>query len=198
MGAVETETTMAYSSTIPILRLPGLGCTFARFSFADPQETVMKSRLLFFAIPAAIMLTACQPATTELTEEQKAAIEDTIQQLNTELTVAMNARDFDSWLLSLSDDIRWGFPYGYSSHADIEGTLRSMLDAATDTEWGLDWDETFVRVLGPDAAVLWGTYTLRGSDGAQIHATQVYARVDGEWKIVHGHSTVAAPPPEAG
>ncbi len=68
----------------------------------------MKSRLLFFAIPAAIVLTACQPATTELTEEHKAAIEDTIQQLNTELTVAMNARDCDSWLLSLSDDIRWG------------------------------------------------------------------------------------------
>ena len=154
-------------------------------------------RLVFAVLSLAFLATACQPATTELTEEQKAAIADTIRQVNNELNAAINARDVDSWLLGLSDDIRWGMTYGYGSLANIEGMLRPALAAAADTEWGMDWGEPAVRVLGPDAAVLWGTYTVRGSAGVRTHTTLVYARVDGEWKIVHGHSTDAEPLPEA-
>lgn len=154
-------------------------------------------RRIVLAAFALTVLAACQPATTELTEEQKAAIADTIQQVNTEHAVAMNARDLDSWLSGLSDDIRWAIPYGYGSHSQIEDAVRSGLDAATDTTgWGMDWEETHVRVLGPDAAVLWGTYAARFYDDERVHTTLVYARVDGEWKVVHGHSTNAEPPPE--
>jgi uncharacterized protein (TIGR02246 family) len=156
-------------------------------------------RRFILAAFALTLLAACQPATTELTEEQRAAITDTIQQVHTELGEALNARDLDSWLSGLSDDIRWAIPYGYGSHSQIENAVRSGLDAATDTtEWGMDWEETFVRVLGPDVAVLWGTYAARGTDGERVHTTLVYARVDGEWKVVHGHSTDAVPPPETG
>jgi len=151
-------------------------------------------RRFVFAAFALTVLAACQPVATEMTEEQKAEIAETIQQMNTELAVAMNARDLDSWLSGLSDDIRWAIPYGYGSHSQIEDAVRS---APTDTtEWGMDWEETFVRVLGPDAAVLWGTYAARGTEGERVHTTLVYAHVDGEWKVVHGHSTDAEQPPE--
>ena len=153
--------------------------------------------LVFAVLSLAFLVSACQPTTNELTAEQKAAIADTIRQVNSELNAAINARDLDSWLLGLSDDVRWGMTYGYGSLVNIEGLLRSESAAAADTEWGQDWGEPAVRVLGPDAAVLWGTYVVRGSAGLRVHTTLVYARVDGEWKIVHGHSTDAPPPRES-
>ena len=150
-------------------------------------------RLAFAALSLAFLATACQPATTELTEEQKAAIADTVNQLHASLTDALNARDADRFFASYSDDMLWGGAYGFGTRAVVEDAVRAGMESSTDAEWDISWYDTAVKVLGPDTAVFWGSY---GGGDERTHTTLVYARVDGEWKMVHAHASPAESPPE--
>jgi ketosteroid isomerase-like protein len=62
------------------------------------------------------------------------------------------------------------------------------------------WDDVYVTRLGPDAAVLTGTWTIpHQTPTNQTHVlagawTAVFRRIDGRWKIVHEH--LSEPPPQ--
>ena len=63
----------------------------------------MKSRSLFFAIPTAMMLTACQPVAVELTEEQKAEIVAEVDSLTNEWWAAWETFDVERGLSFIYD-----------------------------------------------------------------------------------------------
>ncbi len=143
------------------------------------------------ALSLAFLVTACQPATTELTEEQKAAIEEEVRQSADDLGDAWNARDFDQFRSFLADDLRWAIsPVPFFTIEDMEPGLRAYMSGISETT---SEDEMFVRVLGPDAAVVGLTshetvVDVNGvSSSVRIAGTFVWARIDGVWKLVHGH-----------
>lgn len=150
-------------------------------------------RLTLAALSLAFLVTACQPATTELTEEQKAAVEEEVSQLQADLGDAWSALDFDRFRSFLADDLRWAISPGpFLTMEDLEPGLRAYMSGISEIT-SEDEDLLFVRVLGPDAAVAgWTSHeTVVDVDGVSSSVattgTLVWARVDGVWKVVHGH-----------
>ncbi len=148
-------------------------------------------RLPLAALSLAFLVTACQPATTELTDEQKAAIEEEVRQMQADMGDAYSALDFDRFRSFLADDLRWAFsPAPFLTMEDIEPGIRAVMSGISETT---SEDEMFVRVLGPDAAVVGLTshetvVDVNGvSSSVRTAMTLVWARVDGVWKVVHGH-----------
>ena len=149
-------------------------------------------RLALAALSLPLLVTACQPATTELTEERKAAIEEEVRQTADDLGDAWNARDFDRFRSFFADDLRWGIsPWPFLTMKDIEPEMRAYLSGISETT--LEDEDSFVRVLGPDAAVYsWMSHeTVVDANGVsssvRTAGTFVWARVGGVWKVVHGH-----------
>jgi len=149
-------------------------------------------RLTLAALSLAFLVTACQPATTELTEEQKAAVEEEVRQLQADLGDAWRTLDFDQFRPFFADDLRWAIsPRPFLTMEDIEPGLRAYVSGISETT--LEDEDSFVRVLGPDAAVVgWTSHeTVVDVDGVSSSVgttgTFVWARVDGVWKVVHGH-----------
>ncbi len=148
-------------------------------------------RLTLAALSLAFLVTACQPATTELTEEQKVAIEEEVRQVHADMGDAWSANDFDGWRSFFADDLRWGMPpVPFFTMADMEPGVRALMSETRETT---SEDDLFVRVLGPDAAVVGLTshatvVDVNGvSRNEETAMTLVWARVDGVWKVVHGH-----------
>ena len=148
-------------------------------------------RLALAALSLAFLVTACQPATTELTEEQKAAIEEEVRQTVDDMGDAYSALDFDRFRSFLADDLRWAISLvPFLTMEDIEPALRAYMSGISETT---SEDELFVRVLGPDAAVVGLTshetvVDVNGvSSSTRTALTLVWARADGVWKLVHGH-----------
>ena len=83
-------------------------------------------RLTLAALSLAFLVTACQPATTELTEEQEAAIEEEVRQTLDDMGDAGSALDFDRLRSFLADDIRWAIsPAPFLTMEDIEPGFRA-------------------------------------------------------------------------
>ncbi len=142
---------------------------------------------------------ACQPTTTELTADQRAAIRDTVTQLADEIVEAFRTRDIARYMAPHASEFVW-------VENGVIGTNRDSLEAA----WGslfatfqeitsVNWRDVYVDVLGPDAAVFTGSFDWTGVDtaGAQIAAngvwTTIWARRDEGWKIIHGHESFVTP-----
>ena len=149
-------------------------------------------RLALAALSLAFLVTACQPATTELTEEQRATIEEEVRQMQDDAGDAYRALDFDRARSFLADDLRWAFsPVRFLTMEDLEPALRAYMSGISETT--LEDEDSFVRVLGPDAAVYsWTSHEtvvdVNGvSSSVRTAGTFVWARVDGVWKVVHGH-----------
>ncbi len=149
-------------------------------------------RLALAALSSAFLITACQPATTELTDEQKAAVEEEVRQLQADLGDAYRALDSDRLNSFFADDVRWAISPGpFLTMEDIEPGIRAYTSGIS--EITLEDEDSFVRVLGPDAAVVgWTSHeTVVDVDGVSSSVgttgTFVWARVDGVWKVVHGH-----------
>ncbi len=149
-------------------------------------------RLALAALSLAFLVTACQPATTELTEEQKAAIEEEVRQTQDDMDDAWSALDFDRFRSFFADDLRWAIsPWPFLTMEDIEPGFRAYVSGISETT--LEDEDSFVRVLGPDAAVYgWTSHEtvvdVNGvSSSVRTAGTFVWARVDGVWKVVHGH-----------
>jgi uncharacterized protein (TIGR02246 family) len=148
--------------------------------------------LALAALSLALLVTACQPATTQLTEEQKAAIEEEVRQTADDLNDAWIARDFDRFRSFFADDLRWAMsPMPFATMEEIEPGVRAYVSGIS--EITLEDEDSFIRVLGPDAAVVGSTshetvVDVNGvSSSVRTAGTFVWARVDGVWKVVHGH-----------
>lgn len=144
-------------------------------------------RLALAAVSLAFMVTACQPATTELTEEQKAEIEEAVAQAAIAHGDAWRAQeDIDEYMSYASD---WGFvPWRYETPEDWRSGTLSFWER---WDWVSHEDrDVQVLVLGPDAAAvqMLGVGVLRDTVGLTLdrtsHVKQVWVREAGEWKLL--------------
>jgi uncharacterized protein (TIGR02246 family) len=163
-------------------------------------------RRFILAAFALIVLAACQPATTELTEEQKAEIADSITAAQDDLWQTWSTRELDSImpLFVNSADVGWGFPGGmYYGYENLNAYARSLLDGVASANYTaaerrvdvLSWDVVLVRELG--------TYSWTDTAGAarqldDYPATTIWVRRDGEWKVIHYHESYRPLPESQG
>ena len=143
-------------------------------------------RRFVLAASALTVLAACQPATTELTEEQKAEIEAAVVEASVAYTEVYHGKDFDGYMSFNSD---WaGSPWG---GAETLGELRSGVQAEWD-RWDLEHEngEMKVMVLGPDAAAVTFTQVQVRIDSAEVRQETahklafVWVREAGRWKLL--------------
>ena len=160
-------------------------------------------RLALAALSLAI-LAACQPATIELTEEQKTEIADEVNDVHVAMWDAWRAADLDRGMsfFDTSPDLGWGFAGEMRFRIDnITAWFRPMLAGVERQD--ITFDERRTVVLSDDVVCVMerGTYTAFDSAGATLGssplaATVVWTRRDGEWKIVAGHESTPAPETE--
>ncbi|UCG87443.1 MAG: nuclear transport factor 2 family protein [Gemmatimonadota bacterium] len=156
------------------------------------------------AVAAVVLgfLAACQPATTEFTEEQRAAVADTVRQLADTFFDDFKALDFDRAMAPYADDLVW-------AESGVVGANRDSLETAWRGVFALfrevtagEWTEVHIEVLGPDAAAFTASFDWAGVDtsGAQVGGsgawTTVWQRTAEGWKIVQGHESYL-PAPES-
>jgi uncharacterized protein (TIGR02246 family) len=156
-------------------------------------------RRLVLAAFSLTVLAACQPATTELTEEQKAAIADTVRQLSTDYLASVSTLDADTVMAFHidSDEFAWSIDSELSLEFEaVKASAAAKYAALVAARVSLD--TVRVAVLGPDAAVLSGAGAafVTGPAGQEMKlllaVTFVAARRDGRWVLLQGHSSHAA------
>ena len=165
-------------------------------------------RVAFAVLSLAFLATACQP-TTELTEEQKAAIADEIAALHAEAAEAIRARDVDGWLayfentdeLTFTSCVENGAVAAYRSWSARADTTYAHYGAIASMD-RFDWGDLHTRVLAPNVAVVTTTYEAVATDTAGFsfagNATwvAVWVRTDGGWKMANVAETWKDVPPE--
>jgi len=150
------------------------------------------------------VLAACQPATTELTEEQKAAISDTIRQLSAEMFATMDPVDFDRTMSYMHPDPESYFvgdPAQWVNLLSIYANpsrMREVWDPIMATRRAQETvvSNEYVAVLAENLAlnVIEGTYAITDTLGTttepdRFSATMVWVRRDAEWKVLHVHQS---------
>jgi hypothetical protein len=153
----------------------------------------MKSRALLLTIPFAMMLTACQPATVELTEEQKAEIAGELTQFMDGFVSSIREWDVEHMLTH--------FQRGEELTFTQDGIVTRSWDGFADlkrTTWGgftsaerFDYDP-IIQVLAADVGVVTWSFdiALAPTTGDVVNGhgtvTAVCSKQNGEWKIVTG------------
>ena len=138
---------------------------------------------------------ACQPATVELTEEQTAAIADTVRQQADAFFDAFRAIDVDRGMAPFGSELVWAENGVLGANRDSLVTAWRGIFAAMRQVTSGDWGEVYIKVLGPDAAVFTGSFDWTGVDttGAPMGATgvwtTVWVRTTEGWKVAHGHES---------
>jgi ketosteroid isomerase-like protein len=155
----------------------------------------MKCLSLRFALLGLPFLVACQPAATELTEEQRTAIADTVRQLADAFFEDFRALDIDGAMVPWASEFVWAENGVLGTNRDsLETTWRGLFAAIREVTSG-EWGEVHITVLGPDAAVFTATFDWAGvdADGAPVGNpgvwTTVWLRTSEGWKIVQGHES---------
>ena len=153
-------------------------------------------RLALAAIAVAFLATACQPATTELTDGQITTIEAEVNAVANEALAAIVAMDVDRHLnfYADSDDFTVAV-YGavhrsFSTWAELVRTGFSEMESVETCAFS---DEV-VQVLAADVAVFTADFgctgTAVGGDPLVGHTvTGVMVKRDGEWKCVNFSET---------
>jgi ketosteroid isomerase-like protein len=156
-------------------------------------------RRLSLAVLSLVFLAACQPATTELTEEQKAEIAEELTRLYAESVSPINQLDAEGWLSYFQDseDLTFaangGFFKSYSAFAD---TVRAHWAPLASGE--IDWGNLNIQVLAPNVAVVTSVFNYAGTDttGGTVSVsgtwTAVWVEQDGDWKTVNVAETFPA------
>jgi ketosteroid isomerase-like protein len=150
-----------------------------------------------FALAAFALTTlvACQPGTTDLTEDQKAEIAGAIEQRVEGYMEAVKRYDAD-WLLNFWADVD-GFVYAEDGnlvfgHDAIANPTRDWI-AALETVIQAEFSNGHTFVLAPDAAChtteyQWSVVTTEGDTlSSRGSWTYVFKQFDGEWKVVHSN-----------
>ncbi len=144
-------------------------------------------RRLFTAVLALVLFSACRSTTYELTEGQKAEIEEAVKRAASEyLDLWFAQDDLETYMGKHSD---WaGTPWGFGSL----NALRSYTEQfwqRWDFEVG-DPGEMEVLVLGPDAAaVAWTTRYVRIDAAGErqertVSFAHLWVRQEGQWKLL--------------
>ncbi len=146
----------------------------------------------------AVSIIACQPAATELTDEQRAAIRDAVEQTWSGMMDAAHARD--------ADGIRAG--YAEDVVAVLNGVIIEDFDARFELtrQWlsslrALEgsYKNVHIEVLAPDVVVVTRNDDLTWTDSSGLEGewhsawTGVFRRINGEWKIIYSHESLPLP-----
>ena len=147
----------------------------------------------------AMCAVACQPASTELTEGQRAAIKDTVEQRMDEMANAGRALDADriravyaeSPVSVINGVIIEDFDARFELTRQFLGSLRTLEGRIRNVH---------LEVLASDAVVVTRNDDISWTDttGTEVvlHTawTGVFRRIDGEWRVIYSHESW--PPPE--
>jgi hypothetical protein len=156
-------------------------------------------RRFVFAAFALTVLAACQPATTELTEEQKAEIAAEVNALQAEWDTVYVAHLYDRArsLWTNSPETGWAASGNARWDADMVGTgdgFRDFWNAIASVEFTRNEKRTYV--LAPNVAYVMQRLATILTDTAgvvypeaQMAYTYVWTKQDGEWRIQFGHSS---------
>ncbi len=143
-------------------------------------------RSILLAVAFSIAAIACQPASTELTEEQDAAIADSVTQLSAEMQTAFDNEDaayFDyvsDWTTSSAVGNRF-------IEAGRSFVQENIWPNNTQTS---ESGETRTRVLGPDAVVVERAQVNIITDSAgetqeyDVLLLELWVREDAGWKAL--------------
>ncbi len=158
-------------------------------------------RRLVLGVLSLAFLAACQPATTELTEERRAAIEEELTQAFDGYAAVIRQLDQDGVLsfFQQSEDIAFA-EYGaitrsWSALAELVRQSWPMYASVENFQWG----DLHIQALTPHVAAVTTTFDFAASDttGAPVAASgtfsAVWVQTDGEWKIVNLAETFPTP-----
>lgn len=126
----------------------------------------------------------------------EAAVEREVREQVAELVEAWGSLDPDRYLDLFSSDSHWLYEGVPIDPEMLDGMVRSYMGSHAEAEYA--WEDTSVEVLGPDAALFAGTFSLRQVDKAgkessdQGAVTFVLERRNGQWKVVHAHESLPA------
>ena len=138
-------------------------------------------------------MVACKPTVTELTDEQKAALTDTVSAVHEEMMQRWLATDFDSvmpYFLN-SPEVGWAWSGGVRhGYADLGALFRPIFDSFESAEFAVG--DRRVDVLAREAACVreYGAYTTTYTKGMTrkrdpFVMTTIWVRRNGESKILH-------------
>ena len=158
-------------------------------------------RLALAVLSLAFLANACQPATTELTEEQKAAIADTVNAANAANWDAWREVDLDRALSYFHDSPDFWFALEgqvLRGYAETDSFWREGFGTARRIDITISDSRTMVLTADIVTMVEQGVFSVTDSAGVTgpetafaISAT--WARRDGEWKVLFGHESWAMP-----
>ena len=161
----------------------------------------MRRMILPLMLLAAV---ACQPATMELTDDDKAVIADEVNAINAEFWEVWRAADFDRGV-SYFDSADFVFAYeGAVDYglATFDAKWRPMYaNVASQT---ITLTDSRTIVLAPDVVCIMevGTFTATDTLGVispegSFAMMSIWMRRDGEWKIHLAHESLPTPEAES-
>jgi len=154
-------------------------------------------RLVLAALSLALLATACQPATTELTEEQRSAIAAEVDSVVNEWWTSWSTMDFDRGLSFFADDpdVLWmNDAQPFYTKSGVDELIRPW--AASLQRQDVTPIDSRTIVVAPDVV-----YTIRINTVVQVDTagnalpeirfaeTIVWVQRDGEWKVLIGHGS---------
>ncbi len=157
-------------------------------------------RRFVLAAFALTVLAACQPANTDLTDAQNAAIADTVRQVSMDYLASISTLDADS-VFSFnmdSDEYAWSMDAVLSLDMEADRAAAAAKYAAA-SSGHVSLDTVRIAVLGPDAGVFsgGGVVVVTDSEGQTVEMglalTFVVARRGGRWVVLQGHSSHGSP-----
>jgi len=148
-----------------------------------------------------LVVAACQPATTELTADQKAAIADTVNALDAAYWDAWRAVDVDKGLSYFhnSPDLWWGEEgHALLGYAELEAYFRAAVSSVSRMNITISDSRTVVLAADAVGVLEQGVYTATDTAGTTTPelaflASATWVRRNGEWKILYGHESYPVP-----
>ncbi len=143
-------------------------------------------RLALAVLSLAFLAIACQPAATELTDEQRAAVADTVRQLSAEMHSAFDSKDaayfdyFSDWTTSSTAGNR----SLEASHSFVQESIWANNTQTSES------GQTRTRVLGPDAVVVERAQVNIVTDSTgetreyDVLLSELWVREDTGWKAL--------------
>jgi uncharacterized protein (TIGR02246 family) len=153
--------------------------------------------LAALTVPA--LLLACQPAA--LTDAQRAAIEDEIEQLYTDQAAMLSAVDTEAWL----DQFEQSEEFTYAATGEVTRGFATMAEEtrtyfANYESAEFTWGDRYIQVMAPDVACVtstweWHATTTAGeTEDSRGTWTVVLRKHDGVWKIAVAAESYPPPP----
>ncbi len=154
-------------------------------------------RRFVLAALALTVLAACQPSTTELTEEQKTEIANEVNAIHAEAWDAWRAADVDRGMSYYPDSPELTYITDgqlFRGTAAVDDQSRAMfVNTASQT---ITITESYTDVLAPNVVCINAMHTYTVTDTAGVvgpegvfAGTYIWVRRDGEWKMQSSHES---------